>query len=521
MANARLADLIAALSQAGDLGMGQPPGTAARSCLVATALARSLNLPESEVAVVSYTTLLQHAGCTAYAHETVSLLGLDDVTLRGTGSRYDFANPRESLTFLLLRLGEGTTPLTRMRAVASAIRLGGAFDRELSRANCDVAMQIAAQAAVPSGVSSALGQIYERWDGKGYPQGMAGEDIAMAARVTQVASQAVLFHDLGGAGMASAVIRQRAGSMLDPIIAHAFLSKVALREYVDVPDPHALVLDAEPAPVRTVTTSQIDAIAKAFGLLADLKSPFLHGHSGGVAHLATSAARHLGLPDTDLRNLRRAGLLHDIGRIGVSSVIWNKPGPLGTAEWEQVRLHPYLAERMLSRSSALAPIARLAGMHHERLDGSGYHRQAPASEQSRLVRILAAADAYQAMTQDRPHRPAWTPEAAASEMDTAVARGLFDPEATRAVLEVAGHLPARHTLGWPAGLSDREVEVLRLAARGATIKGIATTLAISPKTVDHHIQHIYAKIGVSSRAGAALFAMEHDLVQSNRPPAMG
>jgi HD-GYP domain-containing protein (c-di-GMP phosphodiesterase class II) len=209
-------------------------------------------------------------------------------------------------------------------------------------------------------------------------------------------------------------------------------------------------------------------------------------------------------------SVRRAGLLHDLGRTGVPNGIWDKPGPLTETEWEQVRLHPYHSERILSRSSALAPLAPLAGMHHERQDGSGYYRQATAAMISNGARVLAAADAYQAMTQERPHRPALTPNAAAEQLNSEAAQGRLDAEAVRAVLESAGHPPARLT--WPAGLSDREVQVLRLVARGHSNREIARLLWISPKTTGHHVQHIYAKIGVSTRAAAAMFAMEHDLL---------
>jgi DNA-binding NarL/FixJ family response regulator len=205
--------------------------------------------------------------------------------------------------------------------------------------------------------------------------------------------------------------------------------------------------------------------------------------------------------------------LHDLGRIGVPNGIWDKPGPLTTAEWEQVRLHSYHSERILSRSSALAPLASLAGMHHERQDGSGYYRQATAATIPNGARVLAAADAYQAMTQERPYRPALTRSAAAEQLRSEAARGRLDPDAVRAILEAAGHAFTRRTRpAWPAGLSDREVQVLRLVARGYSNREMARLLYISPKTVGHHIQHIYAKIGVSTRAAAAMFAMEHRLV---------
>jgi HD-GYP domain-containing protein (c-di-GMP phosphodiesterase class II) len=209
--------------------------------------------------------------------------------------------------------------------------------------------------------------------------------------------------------------------------------------------------------------------------------------------------------------LRRAALLHDLGRAGVSTAVWEKRGPLTSSEWEQVRLHAYHTERILSRSAALAPLAQLAGMHHERLDGSGYHRGAPASVQSKSARVLAAADVYHALTEDRPHRPAMAQEPAARVLETQPG---LDREAVAAVLETAGQHRGRVPTPWAAGLSDREVEVLRLLARGRSERQIAQALFISASTVHTHVTHIYEKAGVSTRASAALFAMEHGLLES-------
>jgi HD-GYP domain-containing protein (c-di-GMP phosphodiesterase class II) len=508
----RLADLISALSQVTDLGMGQPSEDAIRSCLLATSLARQMEFGERDVGDVYFATLLQHVGCTAYAHETAALFGGDDIAVRAGGARIDFANPKEALPFLLLELGKGATPLGRARAVIAAISKGQKFDEELARSNCEVAVHMTRRLGLGSGVQRGLNEIYERWDGKGDPRNLSGDDIALPARFAQVASQAVLFDRLGGLDLASEVIRRRAGTALDPSIADAFLrhGRELLAEIASG-DASIAVIEAEPEPRRWITEPRFDEVARAFADLVDLKSPFMHGHSVGVSKLAEAAATSLGLTEAEVVCVRRAGLLHDLGRTGVPNGIWDKPGPLTASEWEQVRLHPYHSERILSRSAALAPLASLAGMHHERQDGSGYYRQATAMMIPNGARVLAAADAYQAMTQERPYRPALTPSAAAEQLSSEAAQGQLDAEAVRAVLEVAGHPPARLT--WPAGLSDREVQVLRLVARGHSNREIARLLWISPKTAGHHVQHIYAKIGVSTRAAAAMFAMEHDLIR--------
>jgi putative nucleotidyltransferase with HDIG domain len=494
--------------------MGQPPEEAIRSCLLATSLARQMDLSQRDVGDVYYATLLQHVGCTAYAHETAALFGGDDIAVRAAGARVDFANPREALSFSLFEVGKNATPLSRARAVIVAVSKGQKFGEELARSNCEVAVNMARRLGLGTAVQRGLNEIYERWDGKGDPRKLAHDDIALPARFAQVASQAILFDRLGGSELAVEVIRRRAGTTFDPSIAEAFVRRGGelLAEVASV-DASVAVIEAEPEPRRRIAEPHLDEVARAFADLVDLKSPFMHGHSVAVSRLAETAAANLGFTEAEVVRVRRAGLLHDIGRTGVPNGIWDKPGPLSASEWEQVRLHPYHSERILSRSRALAPLASPAGMHHERQDGSGYYRQATAAMIPNGARVLAAADAYQAMTQERPHRPALTPGAAAEQLGSEAARGRLDAEAVRAVLEAAGHPPSRTRLTWPAGLSDREVQVLRLVARGCSNREIARLLWISPKTAGHHVQHIYAKIDVSTRAAAAMFAMEHDLIR--------
>jgi HD-GYP domain-containing protein (c-di-GMP phosphodiesterase class II) len=331
--------------------------------------------------------------------------------------------------------------------------------------------------------------------------------------VVALSLDVINFYRLGGVEAAVAMARQRKGTAYDPRMVERFYLKAEhlLADLEEEPTWEA-VLAVEPGTRTSLSETQFDTACEAIADFADLKSPYTLGHSRGVAELAASAARRCGLPEADVVDIRRAGLLHDVGRVGVSAAIWGKPGPLSEREWERVRLHPYYTERVLARPQALARLGTLAASHHERLDGSGYHRGEPASMLSPAARILAAADVYHAMLEPRPHRPARSREAAAEELRAEVRAGRLDGEAVNGVLSAAGHRVRSTRRALVAGLSEREVEVLRLLARGNSKKQIAERLVISQKTADHHIQHIYNKIAVSTRAAATLFAIEHDLV---------
>jgi HD-GYP domain-containing protein (c-di-GMP phosphodiesterase class II)/DNA-binding CsgD family transcriptional regulator len=512
-ADLRVAELLVGLSLVTDLGMGNAPGDAARSSFVATAIARELDLPDETVGDTYYTALLQHVGCTGYAHEAAALLGGDEIAVKAPSLRIDPDGLGDYLFAFLPRLAPSAPLPTRLRAAGAALAYGGRIKEGYSRTNCEVAAQIARRAGLSDGVARGLTDIYEQWNGKGGPGKLAGEDISPAARIAQVGAVAALFDRLGGRELALRVVGGRAGRSLDPAAADVFLRRGAeVLDLLETADVREALVAAEPEPALRVSERRLDEVCRAFGDVVDLKCPFHHGHAAGVGRLAAEAAASLGLSVDDVAAVRRAGLLHDLGRAAVPNGIWTKPGPLTTSDWEAVRLHAYQTERILVRSGPLAPLAPLAGMHHERLDGSGYHRQATAASIPMPGRVLAAADAYQAMTQERPHRRALRPDAAAAALREETAAGRLDGDATSAVLLAAGHTERPLRRAWPAGLSDRQVEVLRLLAQGLSNPQIARRLVVSRRTAEHHVQDIYAKIGVSSRAAAALFAMEHDLL---------
>jgi HD-GYP domain-containing protein (c-di-GMP phosphodiesterase class II)/DNA-binding CsgD family transcriptional regulator len=509
----RLAELIAALSLATDLGMGQPMEQALRTCLLAMWAGQQLGLDGATLADVYYLALLRFVGCTADAHEEALSVGGDEIAYRAGLAPILMGTTSEYLRFMLRHFAEDRPPLSRMRLLASALAGGTGEAKRTIAIHCEVARMLTARIGLGDAVAQGIAHIFERWDGKGLPGELAGEKIPIAVRIVTAARDVEVLQRLGGWPFAVECLSQRRARAYDPAVADVFLAhgEQWLGE-LDTDSTWDAVLAAEPAPQAWIHPSRFDTVLMAFADIADLKSPFTLGHSRGVAQLAADAARAIGVAESRATDLRRAALVHDIGRTGVPNGIWDKPSPLSAGEWERVRLHPYYSERILSRSAALRHLAQLAGSHHERLDGSGYHRASPAALLPIEQRILAAADAYQAMTQPRPHRPALSETSAAAELRREVTEGRLDHVAAQAVLEAAGFGKAatRHT--WPAGLTDREVEVLCLISRGRSNRTVAAELHVSAKTVGRHVENIYNKIGVSSRAAAALFSMEHGLI---------
>jgi HD-GYP domain-containing protein (c-di-GMP phosphodiesterase class II)/DNA-binding CsgD family transcriptional regulator len=507
----RLAELLAGLSRLADLGFGLQAGESLRAAALAAVLGRKLDLPDDDVRAGLYAALLFHVGCVGYAHETAARFG-DEFIVNVSGERANLADPRSVFGTLMPDLVRGRPPLEAARVAVTGVARGTRFVDDYHTAACEVGRDAARRLGLPAGVQESVYHSKEWWNGRGVPDRLAGEEIPVGARLAVLAATAVLFDTLGGPDLASDAVRRRGGGIVDPRMAGYVADRAeALLGALDATDPYELVLESEPRPVVSVLDPQLVEVAAVFGDLADLKTPYTHGHSRGVAALARDAGQRLRLGRAVVDELEVAGLLHDLGRVAISSQVWEKPGRLNTHEWEQVRLHPYHSERILAGSQRLAPLAQLVGAHHERDDGGGYHRGADAGELSMAARVLAAADAFQAMTQRRPHRPALAPEQAEQQLLDDARMGRRDADAVGGVLAAAGRdVVVRRKL--PAGLTEREVEVLELLAQGCSNAGIAERLVISRRTAEYHVQQIYRKIGVSSRAAAALFAMEHHLL---------
>jgi HD-GYP domain-containing protein (c-di-GMP phosphodiesterase class II) len=510
----RLVEVLGALSLASDAADGFPPETTMRSAILAGALAEGLG-DRSLVADVVVAGLLRHIGCTAFSPEEAHEYGAgDDVGLRRTMAGVDFGQPDRAVELITTQLAASAPPAAREAAVAAILTDGATAGARHDAAQCDAAERLTALLPVTSGARVVATDAFERWDGYGGPTGKTGEGISLVARIVEVAYVAELFRGRQGRGGARAEVRARAGGQLDPAVVDAFLDR-APELFALIDDPREsvwnLLLAAEPAPWSWLAPTDVEAAALAFARFADLKSTWFTGHSEAVAELAVSAATVVGLDELTASSLRCAALLHDLGRVAVPTGTWDAPRQLSGPERDRVRFHSWETQRILAATPLLADVAPIAGAAHERNDGTGYHRGLPAAVLGRAERLLAAADVACALREHRPHRKALAAREAHRVLREEVDAGRLDRSAVSAVIEAGGGPPAASPK-WPAGLTAREIDVLRLVAGGAANKDISRALGISAKTVAHHVAHIYDKTGCRSRAGTTLYALEQGLL---------
>jgi HD-GYP domain-containing protein (c-di-GMP phosphodiesterase class II)/DNA-binding CsgD family transcriptional regulator len=510
----RLAELLGVMSLGADLGMGQPMEHVMRQCLIALRLAECAGLDESERAVVYYGSMLAWLGCHVDAYEQAKWFG-DDLALKADFRRVDFTGTTAQTMFILRHLGSGGSPLKRLSVGVGFAGGGGVrAAEEMIDNHWRAADDLADRLGLAAPVRDCLEQTFERWDGRGVPKGAKDVDILMTSQLVNLADVVEVFHRAGGIESAVEVARQRRGTQFAPDLVDLFCRE-APRLLSDLPESTSwgTVMAAEPGPGIWLSDAEVVASLEAVADFIDLKSPYTIGHSRAVADLAEAAARLRGCSQAESETIRNAGLVHDLGRLGVPNSIWDKQGELTEVEAERVRMYPYLTERMLAFSDVLAPLGAIAVQHHERLDGSGYPRGLVGDGLSPAGRILAAADTYRAWSEPRPHRPAKGAVEVAAQLRTEVRCGRLDAGAVDAVLRVAGHRVGIRQ-DWPSALTAREVQVLRLVARGLSNRQIAEELVISRKTVSSHVEHVYAKVGVSNRTLASLFAARHGLMSS-------
>jgi HD-GYP domain-containing protein (c-di-GMP phosphodiesterase class II) len=496
----------ALLALAQDHAFAQPPGSQLRATVLGQRLAAAVDADAHERATTWWTSALRFLGCTGHAFDMAVVFG-DEIEMRAESMQMDFANPFDMLRLMVTHAGPRTTGVDRMRSVL-AVLAGGKKAAELNfRSACEVADVLAKRLGLDEDVRASLATSFERWNGRGLPTGAKGDAIPRPMRMAQLSQELEVLARIEGIERALEIIKRRRGKAYDPV-----LTDVALRDAtawwdeVEPLDPwDAALAVAPPAPPL-----DDDALHESLLVLADfydLKSPWLGGHSRAVAALARDACG----PEAEA-----AALVHDLGRVAVPNTVWDKPARLTRDEHDRAESHTLVTDQLLRRVPTLAALADLACGAHERMDASGYHRRVGRAHLDDAQRVIAAADCYQAMTSDRPHRPALDPHAAATELRTMVADGGLDGDAVERVLVAAGHRRAAARTSLPAGLTRREAEVLRLLALGLTVREVADRLVISAKTAEHHVEHIYSKIGVSTRGAAALFAIEQGILAAER-----
>jgi HD-GYP domain-containing protein (c-di-GMP phosphodiesterase class II) len=468
-------------------------------------------LDNADRGVVYYTALLAWVGCHVDAYEQAKWFG-DDLALKADFRHVDFANPVATGRFMLEHFGAGLPLGHRAQLGVELLREGWPRQRAALERHCYAADELAGRLGLGQRVRRSVVQAFERWDGRGAPAGAKGDEILTTACIVNLADVVEVFHRAGGTAAAIAVARERSGTQFDPAVVDVFCSAAAdVFAELDAVTTWGAVIAEEPGLSAWLSGAEFDSALEAIADFVDVKSPYTIGHSRSVAELAAAAARGYGLPAEEITLVRRAGLVHDLGRLGVSNAVWDKPGTLTAAEFERVRLHPYLSERILALSEGLAPLGAIAVQHHERLDGSGYPRGLNGNGIGVASRILAVADTYRTRVEPRPHRPACPAGEVAGQLRALARAGELDGGAVEAVLCAAGQRVARRPQ-MPAGLTPREVEVMKLMALGLKHSEIAERLVISRKTARNHVEHIYAKTGVSNRALIGLFAARHGLI---------
>lgn len=512
----RRADFMMALAYATDLATGHSRDFALRSCVLAMRMADAARLDEPTRRAIYHQALLRYIGCNADTHLLAAAWG-DEIALRRELQGLDFGDRAEfAAVFVraITRLFAGASPEELAEAVQQGLAQAPQVNIPVLSGHCEVAQRIAERLGLPPELRESLGQIYERWDGRGLPHGLSGEAVKFPVRLVTLAQDAIALTEAHGFEKMTTLIAKRAGGAYEAELVDRFLTGAEqFMAGLDGPVDRAAILALEPAPHAMLDEAACEEAFLAIADFIDMRMPFTFGHSRAVAALANAAATRMGLPLADIRAVRWAAYAHDLGELTVPVATWMRAGALTEREADAAHLHPYHGERALAAVGGDGKlVAALVQRHHEQLDGTGYHRNARGPDLSPAARILAAAEAFQTAREARPHRAAASDVMAAGKLRAAVKQGRLCPDAVEAVLSAAGQPARRATPERLAGLTAREIEVLRLIAAGDTTKEAARKLDIATKTADNHIQSLYSKIGVTTRAGAALFALERGLV---------
>jgi HD-GYP domain-containing protein (c-di-GMP phosphodiesterase class II) len=434
----RRSEVVAAFTYALDLTEGQPQGHSIRSCFIATTLAREIGLDPAAAGCVYYTALLKDLGCSSNAARIHELYRADDLAFKQAWKTVA-PGRRATLGFVLDQTARGAPLKRRVAALGRILANGDAIAQEMIEARCTRGAAIARELRFGESVAAGIYHLDERWDGSGRPRGLRGRAIPLASRLALLAQVADVFHQAAGRHAAIEEVVRRARAWLDPELVRAFVRLAeSPRFWAQLESTAIDIRVAAMAPEETeeVDDEYLDAIAAAFGKVIDAKSPFTAGHSARVADYAVRLGERLGVLPTRLQRLRRAATLHDVGKLGVSSAILEKPGKLDDAEWAAMRTHASHTQAILGRIGALADLAPIAAAHHERLDGTGYPLGLDETMLSRETRIITLCDFYDALTADRPYRKAMPVDRALAVMAGEVG-GALDPEGFEALTAMA------------------------------------------------------------------------------------
>ena len=442
----RQSEVIAALSHALDMTEGHPVGQAERTCLIGMRLAHELQLAADDRYALYYALLLKDVGCSSSAARMCELFGTDDIALKTHGKLVDWTKPVQVARYASQHVPPGGR-IARAQRTLSVLRSLVAEGKAIVETRCDRGAAIVRRLGFPDASADAVWALDEYWDGRGQPTGMAGEEIPLLARIACLSQTAEVFFATHGLAAAQEMVRERSGRWFDPKVAAAFLAigpGDTLWADLVSDDVAGLVLKLEPADrVLVLDAAGIDTICEAFADVIDAKSPFTARHSRGVATYAGLIGSTLGFADEDLRELHRAGMLHDIGKLGIPNTILDKPAKLTDDEFARMRLHPAYTETILAGIPAFAGFAAVAAAHHERLDGRGYHRGVPAGDLPVSARALAVADVFEALTADRPYRGPMDPDEALAICRRDAGRHL-DPTCVDALAAAIGRARERY-----------------------------------------------------------------------------
>jgi HD-GYP domain-containing protein (c-di-GMP phosphodiesterase class II) len=451
VATLRLSELIGALSHALDITEGQPKGHCVRACWIGMHIGRHIGLAERELWALYYTLLLKDLGCSSNAARICELYLSDDLRFKRDFKTVGDSLP-QMLRFVFTHTGMTVGFSQRLRGIVDILRKGPQYAQELIQTRCQRGADIARQLRFPDAVADGIHSLDEHWNGRGKPQGLRGEAIPMHARIALLAQVVDVFHTADGPAAALREARERAGQWFDPALVTAFEQVAVQSAFWDTLKSEridAAVQALEPGAFEVrLDDDYLDDIAAAFGQVVDSKSPFTSGHSARVAVYVDGIALALGMDAPRRRWLRRGALLHDVGKLGVSNAVLDKPGKLDDDEWVAVRHHAAHTEAILSRIGAFGELARVAGAHHERLDGGGYPRGLKGDQISLETRIITTADIFDAISADRPYRGA-IPVPKTLEIMAETVGSALDPLCFEALKEVVAKTGAGRCSPWP------------------------------------------------------------------------